>query len=97
MAYFSARVGYRPRSMLVHGIHFLDSFLLSLSSCSRMRTLCKGGVMIRLLGFGDWNILNSFLATYRVLGTVLYLYNSFFLFSCTLFPTVWLLRAMAGH
>ena len=26
---------------------------------------------------------------YRVLGTVLYLYNSFFLFSCTLFPTVW--------
>ena len=46
-----ARVGCCPCFTSVHGIQFLDSFLLSLSLCSRTCTLCKGGVMIRLLGF----------------------------------------------
>ena len=52
-----ARDGCRPHSTSVHGIQFLDSFNLSLSSCSRKCTLCKGGVMIRLLVF--WGLDHS--------------------------------------
>ena len=52
-----ARVGCCPCSASVHGIQFLDSFILSLSSCSRTCNLCKGGVMIRLLGF--WELEHS--------------------------------------
>ena len=36
-----------------------------------------------------WTFYFLFPATYHVLGTVLWLYNSFFLWSCTLSPTVW--------
>ena len=38
---------------------------------------------------GTWTFYFLFLAMYRVLGTILCLYNSFFLLSRTLLPTMW--------
>ena len=52
-----------------------------------LRTLEIGDTFV---GFwGTWTFYFLFPTTYHVLGTVLWLYNSFFLWFCILSPTVW--------